>query len=687
MNSKIPGRFFGLTQFTPRSLVVALAVVFLFFIIPCARPQEGVSMAQTPDPQVVRQYEGNVNAPDFPSGMEWLNTDRPISLRDLRGKIVLLDFWTYCCINCMHILPELKKLEQKYGNQLVVVGVHSAKFTNEKGTENIRQAIMRYEIEHPVLNDRDMEVWQQYAARAWPTLVLINPKGKIVGVHSGEGIFELFDEVIGKTAAYFRAKGELDEKPVKFRLEKTLAAPSLLSYPGKVLADEKGNRLFISDSNHNRIIITSLDGEVLDVIGDGAIGKRDGSFAEAEFNHPQGLALDGDALYICDTENHMIRRADLKAHRVETIAGTGEQARYNESGFGPEIPLNSPWDAVVHDGKLYVAMAGPHQLWVIDLKTRDARAYAGSRQENHADGPLLRAALAQPSGITTNGKDLFFADSEVSSIRVASLPPGDRVSTIVGEGLFDYGDIDGPASVARLQHPLGVVYAGGKLYVADTYNHKIKLVEIEKRESHTFAGTGQRGTKDGELKKAQFSEPGGITATSKALFVSDTNNHLIRRIDLATRQVSTLELKGLEKLTMHTVRRFRGRVIEAPKQTIAPGAGTIAVSFTLPAGFKFNQGAPFYVAYESSNDKAVKITTAEKARNFTEPKFPLEVPVEAVAGESTATIDAVIYFCNDETQKICLVDSVRVKVPLEVRAGAASRAQVEITAKAKGVSN
>ena len=694
MNSKISGHFFGLTQFTLRGPVAALAVVFLFFINPCTGLQEGVSMAQTPDPQVARQYEGNVNAPDFPSGMEWLNTDRPISLRDLRGKIVLLDFWTYCCINCMHILPELKKLEQKYGNQLVVVGVHSAKFTNEKGTENIRQAIMRYEIEHPVLNDRDMEVWQQYAARAWPTLVLINPKGRIIGVHSGEGIYELFDEVIGKTAAYFRAKGELDEKPVKFRLEKTLAAPSLLSYPGKVLADEKSNRLFISDSNHNRVIITSLDGTVLDVIGDGAIGKRDGSFSEAEFNHPQGLALDGDALYICDTENHMIRRADLKARRVETIAGTGEQARYNESGFGPEIPLNSPWDAVVHDGKLYVAMAGPHQLWVIDLKTRDARAYAGSRQENHIDGALLRAALAQPSGITTNGKDLFFADSEVSSIRVASLPPGDRVSTIVGEGLFDYGDVDsgtfdenGRLKPPRLQHPLGVVYANEKLYVADTYNHKIKVINIRKKEIVTLAGTGQRGTKDGELKKAQFSEPGGITATSNALFVADTNNHLIRRIDLATRQVSTVELKGLEKLTMHTVRRFRGRVVEAPKQTIAPGSGTIAVSFTLPAGFKFNQGAPFYVAYESSNDKAVKITAAEKARNFTEPKFPLEVPVEAVAGESTATIDAVIYFCNDETQKICLVDSVRVKVPLEVRAGAASRAQVEITAKAKGVSN
>jgi thiol-disulfide isomerase/thioredoxin len=680
----------------------ALTIIRFFLFIICAaqifaqapQSQTGAAMTQQIDPQVARQYEGNVNAPDFPSGMEWLNTERPLSLRELGGKIVLLDFWTYCCINCMHILPELKKLEQKYANQLVVIGVHSAKFTNEKGTDNIRQAIMRYEIEHPVVNDRDMEVWQRYAARAWPTLVVINPKGKIVGSHSGEGIYELFDQVIGSLTTYFRAKGELDEKPRSFRLEKTLAPPSLLSYPGKILADEKNNRLFISDSNHNRVIITSLEGIVQDVIGDGAVGKRDGTFAEAEFNHPQGLAIDGDALYICDTENHMIRKADLKARTVETIAGTGAQARYNESGFGPKIPLNSPWDAVVHNGQLYIAMAGPHQLWVIDLKTREAKAYAGSRQENHIDGPLLRAALAQPSGITTDGKDLFFADSEVSSIRVASLPPGDRVSTIVGEGLFDYGDVDsgtfdeqGRLKPPRLQHPLGVVYAGEKLYVADTYNHKIKVINIRKKEIVTFAGTGQRGARDGELRKAQFSEPGGVTATSKFLFVADTNNHLIRRLDLTTKQVSTLELKGLEKLAIHTVRRFRGRVVEVAKQSIAPGAGTIALSFTLPAGFKFNQDAPFYVAYETSNDRAVRITAAEKARNFTEPKFPLEIPLEALSGDATATIDAVIYFCNDETQKICLVDSVRVKVPLEVKAGASARAQIEIAAKAKGVSN
>ncbi|MBP6820293.1 MAG: redoxin domain-containing protein [Acidobacteria bacterium] len=298
-------------------------------------------------------FEGEVNAPDFPTGLEWLNTEKPISLRDLRGKIVLLDFWTYCCINCMHIIPDLKKLEAKYANQLVVVGVHSAKFQNEKGTEQIRQAALRYEIEHPIINDKDFDVWQSYTARSWPTLVLINPKGKVVGSHSGEGIFEVFDNAIGQMADYFRSRNELVETPVKFKLEKFSAPPSLLAYPGKVLADQAGNRLFITDSNHNRIIITSMDGTVQDVIGDGSLGKRDGGFAEAEFNHPQGVALDGESLYICDTENHLIRKVDLKGRTVETLVGTGEQARkFNVEGIGTNVALNSPWDAVMHDGKL-----------------------------------------------------------------------------------------------------------------------------------------------------------------------------------------------------------------------------------------------------------------------------------------------------------------------------------------------
>jgi thiol-disulfide isomerase/thioredoxin len=274
-------------------------------------------------------YQGKVNAPDFPQDLEWLNTERPLSLKDLHGKVVLLDFWTYCCINCMHIIPDLKKLEKKYEHELVVIGVHSAKFPGERQTDNLRQAILRYEIEHPVVNDFAMEVWQQYAVRAWPTLMLIDPEGKLVGYLSGEGVYKPFDKFIAEIIETFDAKGKIDRTPLQLKLERTKAPATMLAFPGKVLADEKSKQLFIADSNHNRIIVATLnDYAIQEVIGEGSVGSQDGDFATAQFNHPQGMAFDGKTLFVADTENHTIRRVDLQGDNNCRNRGTGAARRY-----------------------------------------------------------------------------------------------------------------------------------------------------------------------------------------------------------------------------------------------------------------------------------------------------------------------------------------------------------------------
>src|SRR5258705_1125457 len=273
------------------------------------------------------QEKARVRAPELTCGRGWLNTDKPLSLAALKGKVVLLDFWTYGCINCMHIIPDLKKLEEKYANQLVVIGVHSAKFQNEKDTENIRRIVLRYEIEHPVYNDSEFSVWQSYGVRAWPTQVLIDPAGYVIGAISGEGNYELIDQVIAKATAEFRKRGELNEEPLKLTLERAKVGDLPLAFPGKVLADAKGNRLFIADSNHNRLVVTKLDGTFLETIGTGAAGAADGAFAKASFYRPQGMALDGESLYVADTENHLIRRVDLKSKTVDTGARTGQQSR------------------------------------------------------------------------------------------------------------------------------------------------------------------------------------------------------------------------------------------------------------------------------------------------------------------------------------------------------------------------
>jgi thiol-disulfide isomerase/thioredoxin len=475
-------------------------------------------------------------------------------MRDFRGKVVLLDFWTYCCINCMHVLPDLAWLEEKYRDEpFAVVGVHSAKFENEQDRKNILSAVHRYEIKHPVIVDRELTYWRAMGVRSWPTLVVVDTQGRVVGGVSGEGQRELLDRIVAEELKRARRNGTLAKTPLRPRLDVMATSSSGLAFPGKVLPDEAGGRLFISDSNHNRIVVTDwpdADGraKLLTVYGSGKIGRADGPADRAEFYRPQGMALRKNRLYVADTENHLIRAIDLSRHAVRTIAGTGEQAYDRVGGKKKKRQgLNSPWDLVVSGKTLYIAMAGPHQLWEMDLSGGTVRAFVGSGREDIIDGPFSTAALAQPSGLALSGEHLCFADSEVSAIRVANLRTR-QVWTIIGAGLFEFGDIDGSYPTARLQHPLGVSVWGNRLLVADTYNHKIKLVDPEARTSQAFIGSGKPGAlpANGELS---LYEPGGLAVAGNVLFVADTNNHRVVRVDLQTKKWVELAITGLESPT------------------------------------------------------------------------------------------------------------------------------------------
>src|SRR2546425_4446976 len=499
--------------------------------------QEGLEMAT--------QDGDRIHAPELTGARGWLNTDKPLTLSALKGKVVLLDFWTYGCINCMHIIPDLKRLERKYPNELVVIGVHSAKFANEKETENIRRIILRYEIEHPVVNDADFAIWNAYAVNAWPTRYLIDPAGYIIGRLPGEGGYEALDKAIGDSIAEFRKRGKLNEAPLKLVLERAKIGDLPLAFPGKILADAKNDRLIIADSDHNRIVVTKLDGTLVETIGTGAHGSDDGSFDRATFFRPQGMVLDGETLYVADTENHLIREVDLKSKVVKTIAGTGEQSHeYGTVGPARSIALNSPWDLQLVGRTLYIAMAGPHQIWKLDLDKQEVSTFAGSGREARLDGAPSEAAFAQPSGLATDGKTLYVSDAEANIIRAIDLGPKGGVHTLVGGDLFDFGDEDGTRDDVRLQHPLGLARWNGQLLIADTYNHKIKVLDPSERRVKSFAGTRKPGQADG--LKPTFYEPGGLSVAGDKLYVADTNNHAIRVVDLKTKETKTLQIRGLQ---------------------------------------------------------------------------------------------------------------------------------------------
>ncbi|MHC5108640.1 MAG: thioredoxin-like domain-containing protein [Planctomycetota bacterium] len=589
-----------------------------------------------------------VRAPELTTNLGWLNTDRPLRFSDeLAGQVVVLDFWTYCCINCIHILPDLKFLEDKYRNEPVCfIGVHSAKFTNESSRETILAAILRYEIEHPVVIDENMKIWREYAARSWPTLVVVDSRGYVAAVTAGEGNRNLLDEAIAQALAQGKAGGSLAARPLDLVKEALVPASSGLRFPGKVLADEARNRLYVADSNHNRIAIAELPdvagaASIVRVVGSGQVGSTDGPAETATFDHPQGLALGQGNLYVADTENHLIRAIDLDTYEVRTAVGTGEMCNDRAGGLmGVQQGLNSPWDLTIEGSTLYVAMAGTHQVWRIDMPVGFARAFAGSGRENLVDGPTELAALAQPSGICASGGHLYFADSEVSAIRGIDMN-AEQVFTVIGEGLFSFGDVDGAQPQAKLQHPLGIDGWGSSLVVADTYNHKIKLVDPRAASVRTLYGTGQAGKQANDGGPAFF-EPGGLSVSGDHVYVADTNNHRIVRINLKTNDWQEITLQGLAAPMV--AGGSDTQAIEAAAVALAEHSEVeLLLEIPLPEKAHMNADAPWSVMVASDGNVLMQVTGKSDS-------LPLRVaiPPGTVTSPTTWQISANYAYCNDD---------------------------------------
>ncbi len=447
------------------------------------------------------------------------------------------------------MLPQLRRLEETYPNDVVVVGVHSPKFSAERELANVRAAALALGVHHAVVNDPDHRVWDAYAVRAWPTLMFVDPLGRVVARHEGELHFPALGEAVGDLLQELRVAGTLSTGTSGVGAALPLwpePFPSgSLAFPGKVLADEASGQVIISDSGHHRLLITQLGGGETRAIGAGTAGFADGR-DEAAFTTPQGLALDGDTLYVADTDNHSIRRVDLATGSVSTIAGTGSQAeRFHRGGSAREAALSSPWDLALSDDRrtLYVAMAGFHQIWALDLAGGTIGPYSGTGHEGIRDDPRARAWHAQPSGLARDGDTLYVADSETSAVRAIDLTGAEgRVTTLAGSGLFDFGDSDGPGRTALLQHVLDVCVLGGALWVADSYNNKIRKIDLHTGYISTAAGNGQHGLRDGIGETARLWEPSGLSAAAGKLYIADTNNHAVRVFDPGSGDLTTLRI-------------------------------------------------------------------------------------------------------------------------------------------------
>lgn len=497
-----------------------------------------------------------VRAPEL-RGRRWLNTGgAQLRLADLRGKIVLLDFWTFCCVNCLHVLDELRELERRHADVLVVIGVHSPKFVHEADPVAVEAAVERYGVHHPVLDDPELGMWDAYAARAWPTLVVVDPAGYVVARMAGEGhahgLAVLVEELIAEHGqALRRGDGPYVAPPEE---------ATALRFPGKVIALPTGMFL-VSDTAHHQLV--ELEPDLLTErrrIGTGERGFVDGT--AARFSEPQGLALlpGGTEVVVADSVNHAVRIVRLADGVVGTLAGTGSQLRERVEVGDGAVELSTPWDLVWWNGRIVVAMAGSHQLWSVEASTGAATVFAGTTDEGLRDGPPDAAFLAQPSGLAVGADGtLWVADAETSAVRSVVDEPtvGAAVSTAVGLGLFDFGHRDGDAEQALLQHPLGVaVLPDGSVAVADTYNGAVRRYDPRTRTVHTLA--------------RDLREPSDVLVDGDTVLVVESAAHRLVRIPIPA---GALE-------------RFDGgayRVRRSPTD-LAPGPLALRVGFVPPTG-------------------------------------------------------------------------------------------------------
>ena len=471
-----------------------------------------------------------IPAPRFPDFLEWFNTEQPVNLDEQQGRVVLLDFTTYCSLQCIATLDDLEYLENKYHDNILIIGIHSPRFPGERTAGHVRKVIARYEINHPIINDHDQRLRKLYGIKQQQTLVVIDTNGNITGATSGRNKRHKLDKAVGillnKTSKPATTPCAVNSTP------KNREPSRVLAFPGKILVMDK--RIFIADSGHNRVLVTTTRGHVLHQFGSASPGFIDGKGTTAAFDNPQGMLLSDGCLYVADSGNHAIRRINLHSEEVVTIAGTGKPGDPPQSSYfkNPrEVNINTPSGLALKDNIIYIAMSGTHQVWALSLVTNSMEVIAGSGNKSLADGVAHLASFAQPSALSIMGNTLYVADAEASAIRAIDLATR-NVITLAGSGPHGYGYHDGFVPVARFQFPLDLNadQHSGALWIADTYNNKIRKIEL----SNNLVSSVP--------VDSPLNQPGGLAFSGNSLYIANTNLHEIIRINLQNGSAETLDV-------------------------------------------------------------------------------------------------------------------------------------------------
>ncbi len=594
---------------------------------------------------------------------KWFNVERPLTVEDFKDRVILLDFWTYACVNCIQALPEIKKIEKEFGNKLLIIGIHSGKFDNEKDVAAIRKAIVKYDINYPVLHDPDLKIWNNFALKSWPTFIVINPHGNIEKIVVGEDNLGKIRKNIRKLASRF--KYEINRDPVPLALEKNNIIGNVLTFPTKIeyaanfsYKTRKIPVLFISNSGANSIIASSLTGETVLKIGSGKEGFEDGSLGVASFSKPRGLLFDGKKLYVADSGNNALRMVDFENGMVSTLVGSGKKGKIISDSYmeAKNVDLASPNDIAFFPNKDVIAIAntGSNQILGYNIDKKTIAVLAG----NGAAG-MAQNTLAEPSALAPYQDRLYFLDAASSSLRV--LDKNGSIKTLVGQGVNKFGNKNGDKEVALMQHPIGLMVDDTGAYIADSFNHIIRKYSFSTNKISDLIGNHKKGDALGSASATELDEPDGIAAVLNNFYIVDSNNNRVLVTNRASLKSEILDIIPPLKLPKEGFLEYLPNLQTNDRATVKDDT-EINLNIDLNQGWKINELGPSFVnLLELIDDRKANLIASFDWHMVKNKKMKLP---KLKAGQSYM-LQGTIYYCEDKKNALCYVKSYEQEIAVD----------------------
>ncbi|MBL6664385.1 MAG: redoxin domain-containing protein [Rickettsiales bacterium] len=589
-----------------------------------------------------------------------INISKPLSNKLLKDKIIVLDFWNSSCISCLEGISEMKKLQERFGNRILLIGVHSSKFQNEKRQSSVKKSVIKHDITYPVINDDNLKLLKHFEIKTWPTVVLLSPKGKIYKKYQGN------DEISKNLKKDIKKlidgnKFSLNRKPVPLRLAKNDTLGNVLFFPSKISYAKsftyKNHKqlpaLFISNAAQNNIIVSTLSGKIITKIGSGDALFDDGDFITSSFNMPHGLVFYENKLFVADTGNHAIRIVDFTKEKVSTLLGNGQKGSilsFRGDKLADKIKLYFPSDIDIRKNSLIIANLGSNQILSYNLKNRKIAILAGNGESGNKDGKYPDNLLSKPSGISVHNDKIYFLDSATSTLRV--IDKGNKVKTLIGNGKELRGFKDGDKKEAMLQNPLGLDVDETGIYITDSFNHSIRKYSFSNKRLNTLTG-GRVGEDVGAQKHSKFDEPNGIFATPSRLFIVDSNNNRIIETNRSDLSSKIIDIIPQLKLPKKSFLEYLPNLQYSEKITLAANQ-KITIDIDISKNWKLNDSAPSFINLLRITDK----NEADLVASFDWQEISLKkLKLPALKNKKRYILQGVIYHCENRKNALCFIKS------------------------------